>query len=217
MASIVAGQRAPAFTVEDIAGRPIALDGYRGSFVLLMFFRYASCPMCNLRLRDFGLAYGELERRGVRAVAFFHSSRGAIARHAGALGLRFPLVPDPAEEVYRTYGVGRSWWRLLRSALLPSFYVDWARAMRHGFWGGASWRMDTMPADFLIDPDGVVAKAHYGGDIGDHMPVAAILDALDRRTEQALRGPGSALLTEAQGESPGRDLSPASPPAACPA
>ena len=52
---------------------------------------------------------------------------------------------------------------------LPSFHVDWIRSMRHGFWGGADAQMATMPADFLVGPDGCLLRAHYGSDIGDHL------------------------------------------------
>jgi peroxiredoxin len=57
---------------------------------------------------------------------------------------------------------------------LPSFYVDWVRSMRYGFWGGVDWQMGEMPADFLIGPDGVIVKAHYGSNFGDHLLVQEI-------------------------------------------
>ena len=63
--------------------------------------------------------------------------------------------------------------------LLPSFYIDWIRAMRYGIWGGVDWQMGKMPADFLIGPEGVIRKVHYGHDIGDHFSVKEIEKALD--------------------------------------
>jgi peroxiredoxin len=62
---------------------------------------------------------------------------------------------------------------------LPSFYVDWVRAMRYGIWGGVDWQMGKMPADFLIGPDGRILKVHYGREIGDHLPVAEVEAALN--------------------------------------
>ena len=40
------------------------------------------------------------------------------------------------------------------SMLLPSFYIDWIRSMRYGFWGGVDWQMGKLPADLLIGTDG---------------------------------------------------------------
>ena len=66
------------------------------------------------------------------------------------------------------------WLRFLLSMLLPGFYVDWVRSMRYGFWGGVDWQMGKMPADFLIGPEGQIVKAHYGREMGDHLPVTEV-------------------------------------------
>ena len=166
------------FSTVDVDGDPVSLQQFRGRPLLLMFFRYASCPMCNLRLHDFAKEYPRLQARGLSAVAFFHSSTQAIKRNAGRRNYPFPLVPDPDQESYRAFGVETSWPGLLKSMLLPSFYRDWIRSMRHGFWGGAALQIAKMPADFLIGPDGRLLLAHYGKDIGDHLSVADIERAL---------------------------------------
>ena len=46
------GDTAPAFETTSIDGRPIRLDDFRGQKLLLAFFRYASCPLCNLRISE---------------------------------------------------------------------------------------------------------------------------------------------------------------------
>lgn len=143
-----------------------------------MFFRYASCPMCNLRLHDFAKEYPRLQTRGLSAVAFFHSSARAIKRNAGRRNYPFLLVPDPDHGIYRTFGVETSWPGFFKSMVLPSFYRDWIRSIRHGFWGGADMQMAKMPADFLVGPDGRLQLVHYGRDIGDHLSVADIETAL---------------------------------------
>jgi len=32
----------------------------------------------------------------------------------------------------------------------------------------------TMPADFLVNEDGVIEAAHYGKDEGDHIPIELV-------------------------------------------
>lgn len=179
------GQRAVAFTATTIDDETVSLAQFSGRPLLLMFFRYASCPMCNLRLHDFARQYQQLHERGLEVLAFFHSSAASIRRHAGGRHYPFRLIADPKFHVYRLYGVETSWLRLLLSIALPGFYVDWARSMWHGFWGGAAWQMAKMPADFLIAPDGRIEVAHYGGDIGDHLPLAEIDAFLERSNRSA--------------------------------
>lgn len=167
------------FSTIDIDGRPVSLGQFSGRPLLLMFFRYASCPMCNLRLHDFAKAYPRLQAtNGLAALAFFHSSAAAIKRHAGRRDYPFPLVPDPSQALYADFGNQTSWAGLLNSMMLPSFYVDWIRSMRHGFWGGADPQMAKMPADFLVGPDGRIVVAHYGHGIGDHLSMPQVERAL---------------------------------------
>ena len=177
------GDHAIPFSVETIDGNTVSLEQFAGRPLLLMFFRYASCPMCNLRLRDFAQHYSGLHERGLEVVAFFHSSARNILGNVGRQHYPFHLIPDPRFLVYRSYGIETSWLRFFLSMLLPSFYVDWIRSMRYGFWGGVDWQMGKMPADFLISPDGIILKAHYGRDIGDHLSVAEVETTLiDLRT-----------------------------------
>src|SRR5215216_1396585 len=168
------GDQAVPFSAETIEGKTISLELFAGKPVLLMFYRYASCPMCNLRLRDFAQQYPRLHERGLEVVAFFHSPAGNIRRNAGKQKYAFDLVADPQFKVYRSYGVETSWLRFLLSMLLPSFYVDWIRAMRYGIWGGVDWPMGKMPADFFIGPDGRMLNAHYGREIGYHLAVEEV-------------------------------------------
>ena len=172
------GDKAVPFSAETIEGETISLERFAGRPLLLMFYRYASCPMCNLRLRDFAQHYHKLHERGMEVVAFFHSPASYIRRNAGKQHYPFHLVPDPEFKVYRSYGVETSWLRFFLSMLLPSFSVDWIRSMRYGFWGGVDWQMGKMPADFLVGPEGRILKTHYGRDIGDHLAVKEVDEML---------------------------------------
>ena len=172
------GDEAVPFSAETIEGKQISLEQFAGKPLLLMFYRYASCPMCNLRLRDFAQHYPKLHDHGLEVVAFFHSPTPYIRRNAGKQHYPFHLVADPQFSVYRSYGVETSWLRFLLSMFLPSFYIDWIRSMRYGFWGGIDWQMGKMPADFLIAPDGLILKTHYGREIGDHLSIKEVEEAL---------------------------------------
>lgn len=175
---IVPGVQAPDLEMQDIDGRALSVEQYRGRPLLLQFYRYASCPMCDLRLHDFSREYPRLQRMGLEVIAVFHSSPGRLRSHFKHRPIPFPIVGDPDRRLYRSYGVETSWTRLLLSAVKPRFYWDWLRSMRHGFFGGLDLHLASMPADFLIGPDGTVLRVHYGADIGDHMPVHDIENAL---------------------------------------
>lgn len=180
-------QSAPSFSAETVDGETITLEQFAGKPLLLMFHRYAACPMCNLRLHDFARRFPELHERGLEAVAFFHSPADAIRKHAGRKQYPFALAADPKFRVYRRYGVETSWPRLALSFALPSSYVDLARALRHGYWGGRPGQLAKMPADFLIRPDGHLHAVHYGSSIADHMPQHEIEEAVNHFGRSAIR------------------------------
>lgn len=182
------GEPAKSFSTFDVDDNPVSLAQFSGRPLLLMFFRYASCPMCNLRLHDFAREYPRLHAGGLSAVAFFHSPARAIKRNAGRKQYGFPLVPDPDQKIYSDFAVETSWTGFLKSMMLPGFYRDWIRSMRHGFWGGADPQMAKMPADFLVGPDGRLLLVHYGRDIGDHLPLPDIERALATLQPRGLPG-----------------------------
>lgn len=166
-----AGQPAPDVQTLDVLGGPVSLQQWRGRPVLLSFYRYASCPLCNLRVRDLREAAPQLQAQGLVLVGVFQSDAATIGRHVGQQQLPFPLVADPALALYRRYGVERSWAAMLRWPTLTGA----VRAMAAGFLPGrVDGPIDRTPADFLIDAQGRIAMAHYGRHLGDHLPIAEL-------------------------------------------
>lgn len=166
------GDVAPPIETITLDGAPIHVPS--GSWTLLSFLRYASCPMCNLRVRELTQATAELESRQVRWIVVFHSSAERLTRHFTG-DARQHIVADPRKKLFAKYRAERSWLGMLISVLAPSFYWRFLRAAAFGYWGGAiDSSFHSMPADFLISPDGRITLAHYGTHIGDHLAVAAV-------------------------------------------
>jgi len=166
------GDPAPLFETTAMDGKPIQLAGLRGQKLLLAFFRYASCPLCNLRISELIRHQPDLQRQGLHIVAFFQSPPERIGQYVGRQGPPFPLVADPDHGIYRLYGVESSWSGFLKGGLRVGAL---ATATARGFLPGP---MDgykhLIPADFLIGTDLIIQTAYYGTDIGDHLPLPAI-------------------------------------------
>ena len=166
-----AGQPARDFQVTDIHGNPVRLNDYAGKKLMLSFYRYASCPLCNLRVHDLIRHQPEFRARGLHMLAVFQSPAESIQRYVGKQLAPFPIVADPARSLYRLYGVEPSW-AGFGKAMLFKLPMAFEAVIGNGFLPG---RMEgdkaMIPADFLIGPDLVVRDAFYGKDIGDHMPI----------------------------------------------
>ncbi|MHC4164861.1 MAG: redoxin domain-containing protein [Planctomycetota bacterium] len=101
------GDRAPFFLATTWLGEEIELESYRGRRLWLAFFRFASCPLANLRIHEISKRH-DLSADGLRIIAVFPSSRERIAAHVGKQNPPFPLVSDPREELYMLYGLRAS-------------------------------------------------------------------------------------------------------------
>ena len=167
------GDKAPPLDVVDTEGNPVRLRDYRGGRLHLSFYRYASCPYCNLRVSRLGeLAHGWKER-GLSLVGVFQSPPEGIANYVGKQAPPFPIVSDPRHHLYDLYRVESSWAGFLKAGVVG--VGDLFAAGKKGFMPGRmEGRKALLPAEFLIGPDGTIERAFYGSAISDHLPLQEI-------------------------------------------
>ena len=161
------------FSRYDYLGNKINLADYRGQKVLLSFFRGASCPFCNLRIRQLIIQYPEFKKNNIEIIALFAASREEILEYAGKQNAPFPIIPDPELDLYIKYGIEEGYSGLFRVMLKP---VELFKVMTSGFFNLKTiHKKPILPADFLIDENQVVYRVYYGKDYGDHVPVEDVL------------------------------------------
>lgn len=172
------GAPVPPLNTVDFLGEAVSLDALRGRPVLLSFYRYASCPVCNLRVHSVIESFAPWSAQGLAVIGVFQSPRESISQYVGRQDAPFPIVPDPEMVLYRRFGVESRWGgmaslQVMRSAL---------QAFRKGYLPGAvEGPFHRTPADFLIDAQGRVARAHYGRTIDDHIPLDTITQWLNQQ------------------------------------
>jgi len=170
-----AGESAPLFRVEDWQGETIDLQRRGKKRILLSFFRYASCPLCNLRIGQLINRHEQLTKSGVEVIAVFQSPPQRIRRYVGQQRPPFTIIPDPHRRLYRLYRVESSWKGFFRAWTIGIGKV-FSAVIGNGFLPGTvEGELHRIPADFVIDSDGQLIEAYYGKDIGDHLPMDRIL------------------------------------------
>ncbi|WP_374511243.1 redoxin domain-containing protein [Niveibacterium sp.] len=176
------GAVAPDLETRDMFEQPVSLAALRGRPVLLSFMRYASCPMCNLRVRQLALAHESLAREGLVILVVFQSSAERMRQYVGRQDAPFALIPDPQMIAYHAFHVETGWLGLLA----PSNAVNAIRAFSKGFRPGhVDGPVDRLPADFLIDRDGRIGIAFYARAAGEHLPLEAVTTWLERNRPTA--------------------------------
>jgi peroxiredoxin Q/BCP len=129
------GSEAPTFTLPDQNGDPVRLSDLRGQTVVLFFYPRADTPGCTTQacgVRDRG---GEYEAAGARVIGVSPDTVEAVKGFSDKFGLGFTLLADADHAVAERYGT-------------------WVEKSMYG-----KKYMGVQRATFIIDPDGVVARA----------------------------------------------------------
>ncbi|GAB5603429.1 hypothetical protein FJNA_19550 [Thermus sp. FJN-A] len=165
------GDPAPPFTLEALDGRIFSLGERRGQKTLLAFFRHGGCPFCNRRVHELKALYPELRALGVEVVGIFGSSLETLRTRVGRQHPPFPILADPDDRVHALYRTRNSLWGLLDPKALPYYLEGLRLGIPHGSTDGELFR---MPAEFLIGEDLRIARAHYGKNGADRLPLEEV-------------------------------------------
>lgn len=171
------GELAPNFMVVDSKGDTISLEKFKGKKVFLAFFRYASCPVCNFRMNEIIQNHEAIRLKGYEFIAVFESNNQTLQHYLTEIQVPFPIVGDPDLIMYKKYGVQKSFWRMIGSMFHKKTRSNLkeGKVLVKGKNLKRDGQMSRIPADFLIDENGVITKAYYGTNIGDHLPLETIL------------------------------------------
>ena len=100
------GANAPTFTLPDARGGEVALEHLLANGpVVLVFYRGAWCPYCNLQLAAFQSALADIEAAGATLVAVSPQTPDQSLTLAEQRALEFPVLSDSGNRVAREYGL----------------------------------------------------------------------------------------------------------------
>ena len=166
------GERANLIILPAIDGSIYDTDRLKGMPFMLSFYRFASCPFCNLRIHEIVSRFDELGENFM-VIAVFDSPLDNLKRHIDGHKAPFPILADESNQYYREYGIEHSFSGMLKGMILriPTLVKGMLKGYLPTTLKGS---ITTMPADFLIDPMGFIQTVYYGKDEGDHLPFEQI-------------------------------------------
>jgi peroxiredoxin Q/BCP len=124
---LIAGAEAPAFTLSDKDGSPVALSQFRGKKVILYFYPAASTPGCTTQACDFRDNMASLQSAGYVVLGVSKDNGGALQKFATEENLSFPLLSDPdlaVHNAYGTYGEKSMYGKTVMGVIRSTFVID---------------------------------------------------------------------------------------------
>jgi len=170
------GQLSPNFIATNYLGQEVKLESYKGKKVLLSFHVFASCPFCNLRINELAKKYREdWSEKKFEMMHIFPSKGEKVAEFAGKNSPPYVVIANPNKSLYQLFGVKKSvigmlfgFFKIKR--LMKAFnIVGLFKSLSNN--GSA---MHQLPADFLIDENGIIQEAFYAKTTSDNLSIERI-------------------------------------------
>ena len=168
MPQIVTGDTAPQFTLPAIDGSTFNMADMKGKRVILTFFRFSTCPLCNMRIRRIVQRWNEFSKDAVM-VAVFDAKVGDLQKRMKKHDAPFVVVADETYEQFNKNGVKKSFFKFMWGAMRSPLTLLQATLRGYVPLTLSISKLSTIPVDILIDEDGKVVQAHYCKDTADHL------------------------------------------------
>lgn len=171
-------QHAPAFSTRDVYGKELDLKKLQGQTLYLSFERNAGCPVCNLRTHEL-LKHSEFFRaHNITVIMVYESPVETMKAYLGENTYPFHFVADPENRLYGSYGVERSFTKVIR-ALWNGIMEKVAKGKKlFNQPMKQDGHLDRISAEFIIDKSGRISHLHYGRFVGDHLGLATLKSIL---------------------------------------
>jgi peroxiredoxin len=156
--ALKAGDKAPAFTLNDPDGNPVSSAELLAKGPLVIsFYRGVWCPYCNIELQALEETLPAFMAAGVSLVAISPQTAPNSRKSLRNNKLSFPILSDTKNDIAAAFG--------LRFAL-PDYLVDLYKMLKNDlptFNGDDSWTLP-MPARYVIAQDGTILYAEVNPD-----------------------------------------------------
>lgn len=166
---------APAISGVTYDGTMLDAKALEGRRVWLIFYRYATCPLCVNHLESIKATIDQVKAAGVTVIAVFESLPEQFLKPDTGLtssilqGCGIPLIADPDRILYRKFRTQIK----LAAAFKPAVLWGLWQARRRGILQkSVDGEVGQLPAHFLIERDGTVKSHYYAKSLTDHPPVS---------------------------------------------
>jgi peroxiredoxin Q/BCP len=121
------GDTAPAFTLQDPDGKPVALADYLGRKVIVYVYPAAMTPGCTKQACDFRDSLQSLAAAGYAVLGLSPDKPEKLARFRERDAVNFPLLSDPDRQTLKAYGAfgeKKNYGKVIVGVIRSTFVID---------------------------------------------------------------------------------------------
>lgn len=167
------GDKAPDFTLPDAFGQFITLsEELKKSPVVLVFYRGAWCPFCNIQLRAYQQSLDVIKQAGGSMIALSPQKPDRSRQHLEKTPLDFKVLSDVGSATIKAYKLFFTIPGDLSDVYKRNFSLDLAE------YNGEGHYELPVPGTYIIDQSGIIRAAFADTDYTKRMEPQAIVDAL---------------------------------------
>lgn len=165
------GDRAPGFTLPDAVGKEVALDSLlKDGPVIVVFYRGAWCPYCNLTLAAWQEQLDQVHALGAQLVAISPQLPDYSLTSQEKNGLEFPVLSDVGNRVADRFGIV--------SQVTPEVLALWEGRIDLKAHNGEGSGKLPLAATYVIDTDRTIHYAHLDAEYRNRAEPSEVIDAL---------------------------------------
>ena len=174
MPQLNAGDIAPSLVLPAVDGTTFDLESFLGKKVILTFYRFSTCPLCNMRIRKIKRRWSEFSTDTVM-VGVFDAGIEDLRKRMKKHDAPFTIVADESYASFEANGVTKSLGKFILGAAKSPITLLQATLRGYIPLTMSIAKLSTIPVDILIDENGRVVDAHYCKDTADHMSLEKMI------------------------------------------
>jgi signal peptidase II len=176
--ALAQGDQAPYFEAQTADRATYGQKDLEGKKVWMIFYRFATCPLCATHIADIKATIKRAQDAGVVVIAVYESEPEEFEKPGFEVtttllkSLAIPLIADPQRKLYRAYRTHVNPWAAI---FHPKVWMPFLKSKNRVFRVGAvEGELGQLPAHFLIDQQGVIVHAYYGKHAADHLELSRV-------------------------------------------
>lgn len=176
MSRLKVGDKMPNFIYDTAYNTNLSLsDTITGKKTALIFLRYYGCPLCQLDIHEYAMAYPRLQEADIQLLIVLQSTPQIMREMLGdPNALPFSIICDPDQKLYQMLDIQPA--PNMDSMIGPNTMAKIDRTNAAGYQHGESEGIEEqLPASFVMDATGTLVAVKYAQYLDEILDTEQIL------------------------------------------